>query len=58
MSQTIKLPIKARMELQPDGSYIMAAAEYADVSVDDVARVFLQAYQAEKSQKSKKELTA
>lgn len=56
--ETIRIPIRARMEQQPDGSYRMAAAEYAELPLDAVARVFYQAYRADQQKNRKGELTA
>lgn len=55
--ETIRIPVKARMEQQPDGSYRMVAAEYQEVSLDSVARLFWKAYCSERANK-KGEATA
>ena len=37
MSEIIKLPVTATMAKQSNGEYILATAEYAEISVDDFA---------------------
>ena len=38
MSDTIKIPVQALMRRQPDGTYKMAEAEYAEVSTAYIAK--------------------
>lgn len=44
--ETIRFPVSARVERTAEGSYKMTAAEYADVPLDTVARLFWKIYRA------------
>ena len=39
---TMHIPVRATMRRQSDGSYLMADAEYAELSADSVARFLLE----------------
>lgn len=43
-NQTIRIPVAATMRKQPDGSFEMVAAEWAEVTADSVARFLLQKF--------------
>ena len=46
MDKTMRIPVEATMSRQPDGSYKMVQAEYADISADDFAKFLLKAFEA------------
>lgn len=48
MSSIIRVPVSARLELQPDGQFKMVTAEYADVPASAVAMLLYHAYAEDK----------
>ena len=56
--ETVRFPITARMTRQPDGSYQLAEAVYADIPFESVVRVFWQAYRADQETMMKGAKTA
>ncbi len=46
--EAIRFPISARMTRRSDGSYQISEAVYADIPFESVARIFWQAYRADR----------
>ena len=51
--EAIRIPITARMTRRPDGSYEITEAVYADIPFESVAKIFWQAYRADRENSMK-----
>ena len=51
--ETVRFPITARMTRRSDGSYQLTEAVYADIPFESIARIFWQAYRADRENSMK-----